>query len=132
MELETENEYKVLRSQMDAYEAWRGNRNGIPIAEIPAEFQQITNAHRSAVELWEFIHNPPKKYLCYINVEKRLATTWTGQKLGVVTLGREYECPAFGRCSKRQSVTVNAVNGKSYYGTYYKSSGDYALIKMHK
>jgi hypothetical protein len=88
-----------------------------------------TNDERSAAELYEFVTNPPDKYFLYIDEAKRIATTWTGEKLGTVGFGREYR-DNFG--GKRVPISVYAVNGRTYHGTYFKSSGDYARVKMAK
>jgi hypothetical protein len=32
---------------------------------------------------------------------------------------------------KRQPIDIYAINGKKYHGTYYKSSGDYARVKLY-
>jgi hypothetical protein len=79
--------------------------------------------------LFEFVANPPDKYFLYISEADRTATTWTGEKLGDVSFGREFR-DNFG--GKRQPINVRAVNGKTYHGTYYKSSGNYARIRAAK
>lgn len=133
----TFEQYQTAKYKLDQYEAaakkWTTDNktNGIPV-ETTNTFPyaaEVNNDMRSAVETYEFIGNPPEKYFLYINEEKRIATTWTGQQLGTLVFGREYTA-TFG--DKRQSITVNAINGKTYYGTYYKSSGDYARIKAKK
>jgi len=58
-----------------------------------------------------------------------LATTWTGEKLGDVQFGTSFRS-SFG--DERVSIRVYAVNGKIYAGTFYKSAGDYARVKMLK
>jgi hypothetical protein len=89
----------------------------------------VTNEERSALEVFEFCTNPPDKYLLYISREKQAATTWTGGLLGHVTFGREYGDNFGGR---RAPVWIQAINGKQYHGTYYKSSGDFARIRQYK
>jgi hypothetical protein len=74
----------------------------------------------------------PERYFLYIDEKTRTATIWTGVLLGTVTFGREYKTPSFGRSSVRVPVTIQAVNGLTYHGTYYKSSGDYARVKATK
>jgi hypothetical protein len=80
-------------------------------------------------EVFEFVTNPPDKYFLYINDTNRTATTWTGEKLGNVGFGCEYR-DNFG--GKRVPITVYAINSRTYHGTYYKSSGDYARIRAKK
>lgn len=99
----------------------------------PTNVPDVTNDERSALEVFEFCTNPPDKYFLYINEEKRIATTWTGDMLGHVVFGREYRTPVFGGFSSRRvPVTIRAINGKTYHGTYYKSSGDYARVRVSK
>jgi hypothetical protein len=68
-----------------------------------------------------------------------IATTFTGEILGKVDFGCEYQVPVntypsnfMGRESTRVSISVHGINGVEYYGTYFKSSGDYARIKARK
>lgn len=95
----------------------------------PANVPDVTNEERSALEVFEFVSNPPEKYFLYIDEKNHTATTWTGETLGQVTFGCEYRDNFNGR---RVPVTVRAVNGKTYHGTYYKSSGNYARIRAKK
>jgi hypothetical protein len=86
----------------------------------------ITNEERSAIEVFEFMRDKPERYFLYINEARGIATTWTGAKLGVVWLGRRYR-DNFG--GERVSISIRAINGESYSGTFYKSSGDYARVR---
>jgi len=123
----------MLQANNVASEQWRKDNksNGIPM-EIYKAFpfaKQVNNDLRTAVEVWEFIHNPPQNYFLYINETERTATTWTGEKLGSVSFGHVYRS---NMNDKRQSVTIQAINGKTYAGTYFKSAGDYARVKACK
>lgn len=93
---------------------------------------------RSAVERFEFCASPPGTYFLYITKpdaaalargESGVATTWTGDRLGRVTFGREYR-DSFG--GRRVPIWIDAINGRRYAGTYFKSSGDYARVKLLK
>jgi hypothetical protein len=91
---------------------------------------EINNDLRSKIETYEFIVNDPVKYFIYVDEKDKTVTTWTGQKLGDITkMGNEYNS-AFG--DTRVKIWVKAVNGSNYFGTYYKSAGDYATIKKLK
>jgi hypothetical protein len=105
------------------------NYMDIPIPEITITQEQVDERNReiSKREVAEFIANPPTKYFAYINEQTRKMTTWTGDFLGAVSFGKEYRSN-FG--DKRVSISVMAVNGKHYYGTYYKDSGNYCRIKL--
>jgi len=110
----------------------------------------LTNDELSAIELWGFCNQPPERLFAYIrkstaaNVPYRrmpsgygasfdhLVTTWIGDSLGEARLGNAYHCPAFWRQSTRRSVTLHAVNGYWYYGTYFESSGDYCRLRRGK
>lgn len=107
--INNEAEYKEYKKR---YEAKTGN-----------------NEETSVIEVWEFLNNIPKKYFSYIDEDKQEMITWTGQKLGDVSFGKEYRDNFGGR---RVPISVKGINGKSYYGTYYKSSGNYCNIKLYK
>ena len=146
----TREQYEETRGRIDAFEQWRGSRTCIDPSEIPEELD-VTNSERSAVEVYEFMTNPPAHYFLYVQPEgmppasiaprdvryrgitregsSGLATTWTGEKLGDVQFGRTFRS-SFG--DTRVSIRVYAINGKTYAGTFYKSAGDYARVKMCK
>ena len=94
----------------------------------------ITSAH----EVYEWMSNPPATYFAYVKVTHDrqgygagVLTTWTGDVLGAVHLGRRFHTGGFAR-STRRSVTVIGTNGVKYHGTYFESSGDYCRIKRSK
>jgi len=128
-----------IRQRNDAPMAWvdtiRGKNGWASYRpeEKPAHVPDVTNEERSALEVFGFVQNPPERYFLYVNEETHEATTWTGDKLGDVRFGRPYECPAFGGFSStRVPVTIRAINGVTYHGTYYKSSGNFARIRQSK
>lgn len=131
----TEEQAKDIRQRYDKLNAWidsRRGRNGwasYKPDDKPPEIPDVSNDERSQLEVYDFCNDPPDRYFLYVNESKREATTWTGDKLGVVTFGQEYR-DNFG--GKRVSVWIEAINGKSYHGTYFKSSGDYARVKLCK
>ena len=89
----------------------------------------LTNEERSAIEVYEFVAEPPQRYFLYIKEEgpyDGTATTWTGERLGAVTFGRAYRSN-FG--DKRIPVWIQAINGEHYQGTYYADAGDYARVR---
>ena len=124
-----------IRKRNDALMAWvdsiRGKNGWASYRpeDKPGDVPDVTNEERSALEVFEFCTNPPDKYFLYINRDKQSATTWTGDLLGHVSFGREYR-DNFGGI--RVPVTVRAINGLTYHGTYYKSSGDFARIRQSK
>lgn len=124
-------EYNEIRSRMAKLETWTHGRRSYPTTDIPVD-ARVSNDERSAVEVYDFILHPPVKYFLYIkvlNVWQGTANTWTGDYLGNVGFGRSYRS-IFG--DTRVPITLLAVNGKRYYGTYYKSAGDHARITMAK
>jgi len=131
----TEAEYKTLLTRLAAFEAWRNGRTSYKTEDVPAGLE-VSNEDRTKIEIYEFVNNPPNRYFAYVkrletNTRTARITTWTGELLGVATLGQAYETPAFGRTSKRVPVLkFKAINGKSYYGTFFESSGDYCRLKM--
>lgn len=91
---------------------------------------KVSNEERAQLEVRRFMLEKPDKYFLYINEEKRTASTWmSAYVLGSVTFGREWRDNFGGR---RVPVTIHAVNGITYHGTYYRSSGDYARVKAAK
>lgn len=88
-----------------------------------------SNEELGAVEKYEFFHDPPEKYFLYVHEGKREAQTFTGDKLGNVVFGRSYKT---NMGDTRVPIDVLGINGVQYYGTYYKSAGDYARITRKK
>lgn len=95
----------------------------------PATVPAVSNDERSAIEVYEFMTAPPERCFLYVNEDARTVTTWTGEKLGDLLRGDGYYS-SFG--DMRVPVTVHAINGRTYHGTYYKSAGSYARVKMAK
>jgi len=140
------SEYARLIDRNDRYEAARkrfdprGFQRGRgyskdDVAAIVREaglLKAPTNDERAAIELYQFVHDKPDKLICYINEKNHTATIWTGVVIGTVDFGREYKSPGFGSSSRRVPVTVHGINGCTYAGTYFKSSGDYARLKKTK
>lgn len=137
LEIETEAEYRDIKAKWEANDSatrayLRDNKTNCIPSEVIKTFpfeSEITNATRSALETWDFIHDVPESYFLYIDEANSKATTWMGQVLGSVYFGDPY-ISNFG--DKRVAVTVFAINGRTYYGTYFKSAGDYARVKIKK
>lgn len=136
-EFKTEKEYKEARRKLDIRDkhaqAYREKHrtNGIPM-EVYSKFpydKEVTNSLRSAIETYEFFNDPPEKYFVYIDEKKETATTWTGQILGKVTFLNSF---ISNMGDTRRSLRLTCNNGVKYTGTFYKSSGDYARIKISK
>lgn len=132
----TPEQAEDIRQRNDALNAWvdaiRDKRSGwasYKPSDKPAHVPDVTNEERSALEVFEFVTNPPDKYFLYVNEETHEATTWTGDKLGEVRFGREFRDNFGGR---RVPVTIRAINALAYHGTYYKSSGNFARIRQSK
>lgn len=137
-----EQAYLACKVRSDAHNAWvdtiRNPKNGwasYKPEDKPADVPDMTNSERSALELYEWLANPPDKYFLYITHKPTFgfgsfvsdaATTWTGTPLGNVRFGREWR-DNFG--GTRQAVTVYGNNGVHYVGTYFKSAGDYARVR---
>jgi hypothetical protein len=114
--------------------AWMGKRCSYHPSELPAGINPPDNNERAQVELYDFINDPPEKYFLYIKANSGTyygasgeATIWTGVKLGHVQFGKTWRG---NMGDTRVSVSVYAVNGYVYHGTFFKSSGDYARVKM--
>ena len=135
----TPEQYQALKDRHAKFEAWRNGRTSYESGSVPLDIR-ISNDELSSMELYEFVTNPPERYFLYIKrptppagctlgFQRTIATTWTGEKLGDVISGSQYRSN-FG--DRRVPITVHAVNGKTYHGTYYCDAGDYARIRMAK
>ena len=90
-----------------------------------------TNQELSSVEVFEFANSAPKSFYAYVNKSTNSIETFNGDFLGNVVFGKEHKYPAFNKTfSKRVPIKVNAINGLTYYGVWYKSSGNYARLKV--
>lgn len=121
-----------IRTREKRHREWLGDRTSYMPDEVPAD-ARLTNDERSALEVYDFLNDPPDNYVFYIDRPTRTATTWTGEVLGAVSFGTQYNVPAFGGYpSTRVSISVTGINNRVYHGTWYKSSGDYARVKVAK
>jgi len=126
-----------IRRRSERLEKWitdNGYRDKTGWASYPSDKVpkkcRVGNTELSALEVYEWMTSPPDKYFLYVSEDNATATTWMGDKLGAVTFGKPYSSPGFGGFgSQRVPVRVKGINGVEYYGTYYKSSGDYARVK---
>lgn len=126
VDLITPEQAAEWRSIEDSYTQWRNTPevNALPLPTA------LTNEQRGKLEQYEFYTNPPAKYCVYINVDTiPRATTWTGAFLGRITVRNKWRSN-FG--DRRFSFTLQAINGKEYWGIAYSDSGDYARIYIKK
>lgn len=130
----TEQEYRLLKNKYDTYHKARKEymrkhkTNGIPVGVI--DLPSPTNDEVSSIEVYEFVTNPPDKYILYVDLPKRIVTTWTGELLGkIISTGKTHRS---NMGDTRIPIRIKAINGKEYYGTFYQSAGDYARIEMYK
>jgi hypothetical protein len=142
-----------IRARHDAVAAWLKSkkRNSYKPEELAAEgLSNPSNEELVALELFEFKRDKPSPYLVYIKCPEQpvpagprpyaarlerwrglysrtgSATTWTGDNLGAVQFGRAWQ-DNFG--GVRIPISVRAITGDDYHGTYFASAGDYARIK---
>lgn len=139
----TRQEYQTIRSRLDRYDAARrkfdprrydkgGGYSGDECRQIEqlAGGPDASNAEKSGLEVYEFANGAPDKYFVYVRLDKRTVGTWTGEKLGdIVDYGAPYRSNVG---DTRIHVTVQAINGRRYSGTYFQSAGDYARLKVMK
>lgn len=131
----TEAEAHEIQGRLDKLTRWvdtiRG-KNGWASwrpEDKPRNVPDVTNDERSALEVFVFCTERPDRYTLYVNEAAREATTWMGDRLGEISFGRAYR-DNFG--GTRVPIRVQAINGRTYSGTYYKSSGDYAHVRAVK
>lgn len=133
----SESEYQSLKARYDNYHAQRANvckhSNVVTQEEAALLPEPLTREQISQIEVFEFRNDPPLKYFAYVNCQGNYPsyiTTRTGEILGeVVTFGAAYRS---NMGDVRQNITIRAINGKRYTGTYYKSSGNYCRLRMVK
>lgn len=146
----TKQQYDEIMARLTTHDAWVDTKRGKngwtsykPEERESEGIPDVTNEERSAVEVYEFMTDPPTRYFLYISEDKARfrfvqsvavptdgrATTWTGEELGRVSFGTPFRS-GFG--DLRIPVRVYAINGKTYAGTYFKSAGSYARVKMCK
>jgi len=129
----TKKQYTKLKARIAAFDAWIDTIRGLKDwasyrdEDIPATLARVSNAERSQVEVYEFETSPPDRYFLYVQEDKGIATTFPGDVLGYIGLGRSYRSN-FG--DERVQITIAAINGCIYHGTYYKSAGSYARVKL--
>ena len=104
----TESEYKNLKEKYEYYHSEREkifpgkcsfskeDQSKLPVSP--------TNDEISAIEMYEFVNDPPTRYFCYVSPDKNKypnlkntfigqsckITTWTGDILGYGKLGTKY------------------------------------------
>jgi hypothetical protein len=146
MSIITAAEYQDIMAREAEHNRLRNGRGSISATEYanwPAS-AQLTNEERSKAEVYQFVTDPPTKYVLYVKQNEAAdspgvgswryaplctVTTWTGETLGSGQLGRRYDNNIGGY---RRSICFAGINGCQYYGTYYESSGDYAIVTMCK
>ena len=108
---------------------WMGKRSSYHPSELPVTINPPTNEERSAVELFDWIMDPPKRYFAYA-VKEGAISNWMGESLGTITWeGATYRDNMGG---KRKNFRMLGTNGIWYSGTAYVSSGDYCRLKAIK
>jgi hypothetical protein len=150
----SEPEYRALRAQIDTFmEAVKPlyPKKGGCLCLTPEMRASLppdaTNEQKSAVELYEFIQDPPERYFAYVRPIFRSAnktgtsprltytgqkceiTTWTGDILGRGKLGTAYQS---NMGDIRVPIAFKAINGRTYYGTFFFEIGDYCRVKAYK
>lgn len=133
----TESEYQHLKTKYDTYHAARKllcqGRNCVTVEEQALLPESPTHDEISSLEVYEFRHDIPTRYFAYVDrqgIYPSYITTWTGEILGEVSsFGAKYHS---NMGDVRQNITAKMINGRTYYGTYFVSSGDYCRLKLSK
>lgn len=138
--------YEANEAARKVFDPKRYQRGG---GYSPADVQKIadlagvaspSNAERGALELYEFMHDPPTVKFLYVTENKNgydphKAQTFAGDYLGRVYFGQRYRAAGFGgrsAATERVPITLYAVNGKRYVGTYFSGAGNYARVRLAK
>lgn len=125
----------LLRTIHNAHEKWRAGRSSYKIEDVP-EGLRMSNEQRSQLEVLDFIADSPKRVFAYIKeINGRLSfvTTFMGGTLATITwAGEDFHVWGFGQKSTRANFRCVGINGRTYSGTYFKSSGSYCRMKEVK
>ena len=133
----THAEYDVLQTRIAALKQWldtsplvHRSRNGsrsYADDAVPST-SRVSNEEQSAVEVYDFYHNPPQRYFGYVALDLSSITTWTGDTLAHVTDAWPEWRSNFG--DTRQTLDARGINGLQYRATHYKSAGGYCRMNM--
>jgi hypothetical protein len=119
-----------LRTIYEQFESWRNGRTSYRTNEVPEHLRSFGNKERGALELYDFVHNPPKRYFAYYKDNAVLGDnviTFMGDKLGtIVSVSAPWQSNLG---DKRRMVTVQAINGLTYRGIAQLSAGNY--VRLH-
>lgn len=129
----TENEYNQFTAKYEAYHAARKLLCGKSNCVTPEQAKLLPESPKSeeisAIEVYEFITNPPMKYTAYVDDKKDIVTTWTGEELGKIT-GRQKYTNNMGAIMRQ--VWFKGINSKNYYGFYPSDNQDCCNFKQVK
>ncbi len=85
-----------------------------------------SNEQRSALEVHDFVTNPPEHLFAYYDDGMKHVKTWMGDILGTIVSRGQERRPFGGRVV---SVHVLGINGVRYVGTCNLSSGTYCRLR---
>ena len=136
--------YEVLKERLVRYSTWvdgirgKGGWASYRREDVPKGIPRLTNAQLGAIEVYEFVHDPPDRYFCYVerqvvsagvvDAHKVRITTGMGQTLGYGYLGTPYKCLG----SIRYPVRFTGINLKKYHGIFFHGAGQYARVRQYK
>lgn len=125
--------YEKAKARVEASKTYWAGRRSLSTEESRRD--PSSNEDRSLVEVYEFEHMDAGKdgYMAYWK-DGRVIVNWMGAVLAeILHQGGSYRSPAFGgRGSERVNFRALGIDGHTYSGTYYKSSGDYVRMKRVK
>lgn len=119
----TQAEYEALKARYERKEQWLNGRSSYRPEECPADCQ-ISNDEVSNMEVYEFVQDPPDRYVAYVDLQKKIITTWTGETLGTITLKS--------KITRGYWIRATGINGLRYCGSFYPSAGDYIRLRKTK
>lgn len=105
---------------------------------MPTTTVEESNRAASRAEVEAFRLGAKGPYFAYWHKAKQggypYITTWMGDRLATVYWrGANYYCSAFGGWpSERVNFCAKGIDGREWYGTYYKSSGTYVRMRPCK
>jgi len=134
MTIYTESDYareRAIVDKADAYArscmAYRGPKCHFITkeeAEHP-DYAACNNAMRSRVERFEIFRDKPAVLVAYLDSTLQNVTTWTGDLLGTVSMGKPYKS----NMGDKRYPFRTTIAGQNYAGIGYGGAGMYARLR---
>lgn len=132
----TESDYLRERAICDKAQAyWQANANhgkrgssmSVELCAHP-DYSACSNEMRGRVELFEIMRDKPDRIFAYLSSDCKTVTTWMGDKLGSVQMGRAY----VSNMGDKRFPFHTVIAGRKYSGIGYGGAGMYCRLRAMK